>query len=57
MRLTIAAITCFFRGHVRGKFTGLTKDAQDRIILRSFKCPRCEATWSRKSRAQEAIPQ
>jgi len=37
-------------GHKRGKLTGITKDAQERPLSRSFKCPRCAATWSRNER-------
>jgi len=47
----ISRLKCLLFGHKRGKLTGVTKDAQQRDIARSFKCPRCSATWSRKVKA------
>lgn len=38
-------------GHKRGKLTGLTKTAEEKITSKTFKCPRCDETWSRKVKA------
>lgn len=50
MRL-IYALICKFTGHRRGRCTGETLDATKRVIARTFKCPRCASTWSRKRKA------
>lgn len=44
-------IKCLFLGHKKGKATAETKHADGKTILRSYKCPRCPATWSRKVKA------
>lgn len=50
MRLILAKLICRFSGHKHGKFVGLTTDSQKNVILRTIKCPRCDATWSRKNK-------
>ncbi len=44
-------LKCMFGYHGRGKPTGETRSAGGNTIARSYKCPRCTATWTRKVKA------
>lgn len=44
----IDRLKCLLFGHKRGKPTGETKNPEGKVLSRSFKCPRCPATWTRK---------
>jgi hypothetical protein len=47
----IARLICWWAGHRRGKRVGITATGTRGGVYAEFRCPRCNATWSRKEKS------